>query len=107
MDNISEIDTATDERSIFKTAFFQYDRGLKVRLLNVPVDRDYRLNLEMCNSGDSEIKHIAPYTGDDIEIEQDLLTDGRNVQLYLFAVGDNWGKTVLDVMLRINRRPSM
>lgn len=107
MNNIIEIDFATDSRSIRKSAYFQYDRGLKVRLINVPENRDYQILIEMCNAGDQVINHSFLFTGEDTEIPQELLTDGRDVQIYLFIKGDNWGKTVLDIALRIIRRPSI
>ena len=105
MNNIVEIDTATSKREIKTTVYYQYDKGLKVRLLNVPDQRDYQLKVEMCNRGDTEIKYTFPYSGGDIEIPHDLLTCGRDVQLFVFAKGEDWGKTVLDIVLSIVRRP--
>lgn len=49
-DNVILIDTATAKRSIIATAYFQFDKGLKIRLLNVPDNRDYQIKIEMCNA---------------------------------------------------------
>ena len=104
--NIIEIDMSTDKREILISAFYQYDRGLKVRLINVPEIRDYSIRIEMCNSGDTVIDHYVTYSGEDVEIPEELLLDGRNVQIFLFAKGEDWGKTFLEVDVRICRRPS-
>lgn len=105
-DNVILIDTATAKRSIIATAYFQFDKGLKIRLLNVPDNRDYQIKIEMCNAGATEITHTILYSGADVEIPRELLMDGRDVKIFLFVYGDNWGRTSLDVLLRIVRRPS-
>lgn len=104
--NIVEIDLSTNERTLSIFANYQYDRGIKARLTNVPDLQDCSLILEMCNSGDKIIKHTVTYSGEDVLIPENLLSDGKDILIYLFVKGDNWGKTVLEVTLRINRRPS-
>lgn len=106
MDSVIYIDMATERRSIKKSAYYQYDKGLKVRLINVPDCSDYSLQIEMCNAGDSVIKYCFPYSGNDTEIPKELLLNGRNIQIYIFAKGSDWGKTILDIALSIIRRPS-
>ena len=49
--------------------------------------------------------HVAPYSGEAVEIPADLLLDGRNLKIYIFAVGEDWGKTVLTVDMIVSRRP--
>ena len=95
---------STDKSVI--SLFYQYDRGLKVRLINVPEVRDYSIDIEMCNAGDAVIKHTVQYSGEDVEIPEDLLLNGRNVQIYLFIRGNGWGKTILEVDMIVSRRPS-
>lgn len=104
MDNIVIVDTASSARTI--SAHFQYDRGLKLRFLNIPDSQECRFEIELCNVGDSAITHTIPFSGDDVTIPTELLSDGRDIQLFIFARGENWGKTVFDIILRIIRRPS-
>lgn len=103
--NIIKVDMSTDKRELRISAFYQYDQGLLIQLINVPEDRDYDLRLEMCNAGDKVIKHVAPYSGEAVEVPADLLLDGRNIQIFVFAVGDDWGKTILTVDMNVSRRP--
>lgn len=104
--NIIEIDMSTETSFLHKSAYYQYDEGLMVRLTNVPELEDCTLKVEMCNAGDKVIKHDCAYSGGDVEIPADLLQEGRNVQIYLFIVGSNWGKTILTIDLHVSRRPS-
>ena len=106
MDNIVLIDLDTPNRTIFASAYYQYDRGLKVRLQNVPDCRDYSLQIEFCNTGDKVIKYYFPNSGDGVEIPEPLLLDGRKVGIYVFAKGSDWGKTIQEVILNVTRRPS-
>lgn len=105
-DNIVVIDTAAAKRSITVTVHYQYDTGLKVRLLNIPVISGCTFYLEMCNAGDQEIKYEFPYTGQDTEIPEDLLLNKRDTHIYIYVKGENWGKTVFEIVLKVTRRPS-
>ena len=104
--NIIEIDLRIEKREILVSTCYQYDQGLLIRLVNVPEHNDYDLRLEMCNSGDAVIKHVVPYSGEDVEIPEDLLTNGRTIQIYVFALGEDWGRTILIVDLNVSLRPS-
>ena len=106
MNDIVEIDLDAKSRSIFASAYYQFDRGLKIRLLNVPDCRDYSLHVEMCNVGDKVIKSDVLYNGNDVEIPEALLRDGREIMIYIFVKGEGWGKTALEITLSILRRPS-
>ena len=103
--NIIKVDMSTDKRELRISAYYQYDRGLLIQLVNVPENRDYDLRLEMCNAGDKVIEHVAPYSENGVEVPADLLLDGRNVQIFVFAVGEDWGKTILTVDMNVSRRP--
>lgn len=103
--NVIEIDLNTERRELRLSAYYQYDQGLLVQLINVPENRDYDLRLEMCNAGDKVIEHVAPYSENGVEVPADLLLDGRNVQIFVFAVGEDWGKTILTVDMNVSRRP--
>lgn len=103
--NIIEIDMSTGRRELRISAYYQYDQGLAVRLVNIPELDDCTLRLEMCNAGDKVIKQVAPYSGNNVEIPADLLLDGRDVQIYVFAVGADWGKTILSIDLSVTLRP--
>ena len=103
--NIIKIDMSTDKRELRISAYYQYDQGLLVQLINVPENRDYDLRLEMCNAGDKVIKHVTPYSGEAVEVPSDLLLDGRDVMIYVFAVGAGWGKTILSIDLSVSLRP--
>ena len=105
-ENIIEVDLSTVKSDVFITAFYQYDRGLKLRLVNVPENDDLSLWVDMCNSGDAVIKHDVLYSGEDVEIPRDLLQDGRNVQLWLYVKGPDYGKTILKIEVKITLRPS-
>lgn len=49
--NIIKVDMATDKRELRASAYYQYDQGLLIQLVNVPEHNDYDLQLEMCNAG--------------------------------------------------------
>ena len=81
--DIITIDLQTNRTTILIKACCQYDEGLKIRLANVPEHNDFIFKVEMCNAGDPVIKYTIDYSGQDIEIPEDLLTDGRNIQVFL------------------------
>ena len=49
--NIIKVDMSTDKRELRISAYYQYDQGLLIQLINVPEHNDYDLQLEMCNAG--------------------------------------------------------
>lgn len=104
--NIIEVDMSTADREVNISAFYQYDQGMKLRLTNAPESDEFTLWVEMCNSGDAVIKNTVQYTGENVEIPEELLLNGRGVEFYVFIKGDNWGKTILQINLRIDLRPA-
>lgn len=106
LDNIIEVDLDSIKTHSISMILYQYDRGLMLRLLNVPQSDEYSIEVEMCNALDKAVEHTFTYCGDDIEIPDDLLQRGRDLKVYLFAKGDNWGKTLLSIDVIISRRPS-
>ena len=104
--NIIAVDMETATSKIIVSAIYQYDRGLKLRLLNAPESDEFTLWVEMCNSGDAVINNTVQYTGDDVELPEELLLNGRDVEIYLFIKGDGWGKTIMMINVRIDLRPS-
>lgn len=106
MNDIVLLDLASKNRTIFTSAYYQHDKGLKIRLLNVPDFHTLLLQIELCNVGDKKIKYTLPYLGEDVEIPEDLLTSGRNILIYLYVKGEDWGKTIFEVVLNVTRRPS-
>lgn len=83
--NIIEVDMSTKKREIHTSAYYQYDRGLMIRLINVPECNDFSLSIEMCNDGDGAVKHTIAYSGEDVEIPADLLLNGRKVRIFIFC----------------------
>lgn len=107
MDNIIEIDLSTTKRSLNLSAQYQYDYGLILRLRNAPeCPPGCQLLVEMCNIGDKQIQNDFTYSGDDIAVPDDLLNDGRDLQLYICADGTDFFKTLLVINVKILRRPS-
>ena len=104
--NIIEVDMSTGKREIHTSAYYQFDRGLMVRLINVPEHNDFSLIFEMCNDGDGAVKHSIVYSGEDVEIPADLLLNGRKVRIFIFAIGEGWGRTILTIDITIILRPS-
>lgn len=103
MDNMITINLASESGVIRKSAYYQYDFGLMLRLENTP---DCSLLVEFCNYGDKEIKHEVLFTGDDIEIPTDLLLDGRDLWIFISATGTGYSKTLKEIIVKVNRRPS-
>lgn len=104
--NIIEVDMSTKKREIHTSAYYQYDRGLMIRLINVPECNDFSLSIEMCNDGDGAVKHTIAYSGEDVEIPADLLLNGRKVRIFIFAIGEGRGRTILTIDAMITLRPS-
>lgn len=103
MNNLVTVNLETVSGVIRKSAFYQYDYGIKLRLENTP---DCSLLVEFCNYGDKEIKHEVLFTGDDIEIPRNLLQDGRDVQIFVSVNETDYFKTLLEIDLRVIRRPT-
>ena len=103
MNDLVIVDLATESRTVRKAVNYQFDYGIKLRLLNAP---DCSLLVEFCNYGDSRIQHDEPYCGDDILIPTDLLRDGRDVQIFVSLNETNYFMTLLEIDLRVIRRPS-
>lgn len=103
MTNIIEVDLNTEERDISIAAPYQYDYGLMLRLNNAP---SCPLLVEMCNYGDKKIKHDCQYSGEDIEIPDDLLRDGRDLRCYISVSEDDYFRTLFVINVMITKRPS-
>lgn len=81
----------------------QYDQGICVQFSG-ELPEEYRL--EECLTGDKVTQTCERVESGVFKISDDLLKDGRDVQLYLFMVGDKWGRTVLSLRIPIERRPA-
>ena len=106
MNNIIEIDLSTNKRALSFSTPYQHDHGLFIRLKNAPESPDYQLMVEMCNKGDERVKYYPTYTGDDVEVPSDLLNDGRDLQCYISAFASDFFKTLIQIDVKIIRRPS-
>lgn len=103
MNDLVIVDLATESKIVRKAVNYQFDYGIKLRLLNAP---DCSLLVEFCNYGDSRIQHDEPYCGDDIQIPKYLLQDGRDVQIFVSLHETDYFKTLLEIDLRVLRRPT-
>lgn len=103
MNNLVTVNLASEGGVIRKSAYYQYDYGIKLRLENAP---DCSLLVEFCNYGDKEIKHDEPYTGHDIDIPTDLLQDGRDLWIFVSVNETDYFKTLKEIIVKVNRRPS-
>ena len=103
MNNMLTVNLASESGVIRKSVFYQYDYGIKLRLENTP---DCPLLVEICNYGDKKIKHDALFTGDDILIPTDLLHDGRDLWIFISVNGAGYSKTLKEIIVKVNRRPS-
>ena len=107
MNNIIEVDLNTDKQQIRIKTPYQFDNGLMLRLKNVPDHPDgSQLLVEMCNFGDERIRYDFPYSGDDIEIPADLLTDGRDLQFFVSVKAAHYFSTLFEINVRTTKRPS-
>ena len=106
MNNIIEIDLSTNKRALSFSTPYQHDYGLFIRLKNAPESPDYQLMVEMCNKGDKQIQYDPTYSGDDIEVPSDLLNDGRDLQCYISAFAADFFKTLIQIDIKLIRRPS-
>lgn len=103
MTNVVIVDLESEHTKITKAAFYQHDFGVKVRLVNT---HDLPLRIEFCNYGDKKIKHNEMYTGADVSIPEDILKDGRDVQIFVALKEPDFYKTLLEIDLRVIRRPT-
>lgn len=104
--NIIQVDMSTDKRALTVSDFYQYDSGLKLRLINVPDHDDYSLEVEMCSAGEPAIQYTFTYCGDDIEIPDALSQSGQDVKVYIYAKGADCGNTIKTINIVFSRRPS-
>lgn len=103
MNNLLTVNLASEGGVIRKSAYFQFDYGLRLRLENAP---DCSLLVEFANVGDSKIKHDEQYSGNDIMIPSELLQDGRDLWIFISANGPGYSKTLKETIVKVNRRPS-
>lgn len=104
MNNTIETNMINGNAAFCDGPLYQYDRGIKLRLINAP--DGYNILIEMCNAGDKKATHSFPYSGADIAIPDELLADGRDLQFYVSVTGESSFNTLLKSRVKVNRRPS-
>lgn len=80
----------------------QYDTGICVKFCP-PVP--FPCQLDAGCEGDSPIGHCEEISPGLFRIDDSFLADGRNIILYLYLTGENYGRTIQKLIIPVIRRP--
>ena len=80
----------------------QYDTGICVKFED---PFPFPCQLDAGCEGDSPIGHCEEIEPGLFRIDDSLVADGRNVVLYLYLTGENYGRTLQKLITPVERRP--
>ena len=84
---------------------YQYDRGVQIKIDDIPHEDGLTYRLDAANEGD-ETAIILEEIGPDLwQLDDDLIKNGRNIELYLFVKGAGWGRTIRIWDIFVTDRP--
>lgn len=85
---------------------YQYDSGLQIKIDDIPHADGLAYSLEAANKGD-KMAIVLDEIGPDLwRLNDDLVKNGRSIELYLFVEGPGWGKTIRIWYIDVTDRPS-
>ena len=84
---------------------FQYDEGIKIRVEDIPQEDGIVYSLEAVNVGDKRAEKLQEEEPGLWLINDELLSTGRDIRIYLYLTAPDFGKTERSWILRVIKRP--
>lgn len=85
---------------------YQYDRGVQIKIDDIPHEDGLLFQLEAANDGDKVAAMLEEIEPDLWLLNDDLIKSDRNIELYLYVKGPGWGKTVRIWDIYVSDRPN-
>lgn len=98
-----------DQSHVYRASLppiYQWDRGVQIKIDDIPHEDGLIWRLDAANEGDKSAIILEEIGPDLWQLDDGLIKNGRNIELYLFVKGPGWGRTIRIWNIHVTDRPN-